>query len=126
MAAAHSTLKARAGRNRSLKFRARGAQSRRSATPPIDREAFRGALVTHIGTLRNVLCGVITCCNALRYQAADADLEIATVLRVYCGGKLYAATQEAGVLLAQLGKTSVDSENDEITGLADPGGAPLP
>ena len=64
---------------------------------------------------------VITCAQALRYQAADHDLEIAAVLRAHGSNTLYRALQEAGVLLALLdGKSDIDSESDEITSLAGP------
>ena len=127
MATAQFTSKVRPHRNRPSKSRTRSARSRPRTTPsPLDRPAFRAGLVTHIGTVQEALCVAITCCNALRYQAADADLEIATVLRVCCSGKLYGAIQEAGVLLALLdGKAGVDPQSDDITSRVDSGGIDL-
>ena len=126
MAAVHPTLKARSGRNRSSTSRAKHRKSGpRSATPPIDREVLRAGLKSHIRTLRDAMCVAITCCAALRNLAGDADLEISTVLRLYCGNRLYRGIQETGVLLALFdGKKGVDREADEITSLADPDGTP--
>jgi hypothetical protein len=127
MAAHHSTSKVRSGRNPSPKPHAAGTKSqRRSATSPLDRPAFRAGLTNHIRTLREAMCVAITCCHALCNQAAEDDLEIATVLRLYCGNRLYRGIQETGVLLALFdGKTGIDRESDEITSLADPDGTSL-
>ena len=122
MAATHSTLKARSGRNRVSISGARSTKPRRqSATPPLDRQAFRAGLVTHIRTVRNAMYVVIVCCEASRMQNADMDAEISTVLRLYGGNKLSKAIQEAGVLLALFdGKTNIDPESDDIGRLSDP------
>lgn len=125
MAVAHSTLKARSGRNRPSKPQARGAKPR-PATPPIDRQAFRAGLLTHIRTVREAMYVVIVCSEASRMQNADTDAEISTVLRLYGSHKLSKAIQEAGVLLALFdGKTDIDPESDDIGRLADPDGTDL-
>jgi hypothetical protein len=119
MAAAHSTLKAGSGRNRPSKPQVRGAKPHLS--PPIDRQAFRAGLVTHIRTVREAMYVVIVCSAASRQQNADMDAEIATVLELYGGNRLSKAIQEAGVLLALFdGKTDIDPESDDIGRLADP------
>jgi hypothetical protein len=122
MATVHSTLKVRSGRNRPSTSRAKhGKSSPCSATPPIDREAFRADLLKHIRTVRDAMYVVIVCCEASRMQNADHDGEISTVLQLYGGNKLSKAVQEAGVLLAQFdGRTDIDPESDEIGRLADP------
>ncbi len=67
----------------------------------------------------------ITCCAALHDPAGNADAEIATVLRLYCGNRLYRGIRETRVLLALSdGKKGVHREADEITSLADPDGTP--
>jgi hypothetical protein len=126
MATQHSTLKARPGRNPPSKSQAQATRpSVPPAGPPVDREVLRAGLKSHIRTLRDAMCVAITCCNALRDPAGDADLEIATVLRLYCGNRLYRGIQETGVLLALFdGKKGVHREADEITSLADPDGTP--
>ena len=122
MAAAYSTLKAGSGRNRLSKLQVRGAKRRpRLVTPPLDREAFRAGLLTHIRTVREAMYVVIVCGAASRQQNADMDAEISTVLRLYGGNRLSKAIQEAGVLLALFdGKTDIDPESDDIGRLADP------
>jgi hypothetical protein len=119
MATVHPTLKARPGRNRSSTSRAKHRKSSpRSATPPIDREALRDGLKSHIRTVRHAMYVVIVCCEASRMQNADHDTEISTTLRLYGGNKLYKAIEEAGVLLALLdGKTDIDSESEEFARL---------
>jgi hypothetical protein len=122
MAAAHRTLKARPGRNRSSTSSTKHRQSRpRSGAPPIDREALRDGLKSHIRTMRNAMYVVIVCCEASRMQNADHDTEISTTLRLYGGNKLYKAIEEAGVLLAMLdGKTDIDIESEEFARLVSP------
>jgi len=127
MAAAHSTLKSRSGRNRPSKSRTKATRPNvPPAIPPLDRRAFRAGLLTHIRTVRDAMYVVIVCCEASRMQNADHDAEISTVLRLYGGNKLSKAIQEAGVLLALFdGKTDIDPESDEIGRLADPDGSDL-
>jgi hypothetical protein len=122
MAALHSTLKARSDRNRPPPPRTKATKSTpRPATPPLDREAFRAGLLTHIRTVREAMYVVIVCGAASRQQNADMDAEIATVLELYGSNRLSKAIQEAGVLLALFdGKTDIDPESDDIGRLADP------
>ncbi len=122
MATAHSTWKAGSSRNRASKPQARGAKRRpRLAIAPLDREAFRAGLLTHIRTVREAMYVVIVCGAASRQQNADMDAEISTVLQLYGGNRLSKAIQEAGVLLALFdGKTDIDPESDDIGRLADP------
>jgi hypothetical protein len=123
MAAAHSTSKSRSGRNRAGRYRIRTSERRRSAKSAIDQQALRESLESHARTLRNAMFVAITCCDAMCQQNADGEVEVATVLRVYCGNTLYRAIQETGMLLALLdGKSDVDPESEEITSLADPEG----
>ena len=71
MAAHHSTLKARSGRSLSSKSRIRATRPKfPPANPPIDREAVRAGLKSHIRTLRDAMCVAITCCNALQIGRA--------------------------------------------------------
>jgi hypothetical protein len=88
-----------------------------SATPPIDREAFRAGLVTHIRTVREAMYVVIVCGAASRLQNADMDSQIATTLRLYGSTKLSKAIDEAGVLLALLDGKSTDPESEEFARL---------
>ena len=116
MATAHFTRKVRSDRNRTSKSGPAGANSP-PATPPIDRKALRDGLKDHANTLRNAMHVAITCCKTLR----GSEEEMETVLRLYCGNKLYRAIQETGVLLALLdGKTGLDPESEEIMSLTDP------
>jgi hypothetical protein len=119
MATVHPTLKARPGRNRSPTSRAKHRKSSpRSATPPIDRKAFRDGLVSHIRTVRHAMYVVIVCCEASLMQNSTHDIEIATTLRLYGGNKLWKAVEEAGVLLALLdGKPDIDTESEEFARL---------
>jgi hypothetical protein len=121
MATAQFTRKARSGRHRVPKSPAKATPSRRSAPPPIDRQALRDGLKSHVRTVRDAMFVAITCGDALCHQNADGEVQVAMVLRAYCSNRLYRAIQETGVLLALLdGKTDVDPESDEVTSLADP------
>jgi hypothetical protein len=122
MATVHPTLKARPGRDRSSTLKPKHRKSSPcSATPPIDREAFRAGLVTHIRTVREAMYVVIVCGAASRLQNADMDSQIATTLRLYGSNKLSKAIDEAGVLLALLdGKTGIDPESEEFARLVSP------
>jgi hypothetical protein len=119
MATVHPTLKARPGRNRSSTLKPKHRKSSpRSATPPIDREAFRDGLVSHIRTMRHAMYVVIVCCEASLMQNSTHDIEIATTLRLYGGSKLWNAIEEAGLLLALLdGKPDIDPESEEFARL---------
>jgi hypothetical protein len=119
MATVHPTLKARPGRNRSSTLKPKHRKSApRSATPPIDRKAFRDGLVSHIRTVRDAMYVVIVCCEASLMQNSTHDIEIATTLRQYGGNKLWKAIEEAGLLLALLdGKPDIDTESEEFARL---------
>jgi hypothetical protein len=120
MATAQFTRKVRSGRHRDPKSPAKAIQSRRAAPPPIDRQALRDGLKSHARTVRDAMFVAITCGDALCHQNADGEVQVATVLRLYCSNRLYRAIQEAGVLLPLLdGRTDVDPESDEVTSLAD-------
>jgi hypothetical protein len=122
MATVHPTLKARPGRHRPSTLRSKHRKAAPcSATPPIDREAFRDGLVSHIRTMRHAMYVVIVCCEASLMQNADHDNAISTTLRLYGGNKLWKAIEEAGVLLALLdGKTDIDPESEEFARLVSP------
>ena len=122
MATVHPTLKARPGRNRSSTLKPKHRKSSpSSATPPIDRKAFRDGLKSHIRTMRHAMYVVIVCCEASRMQNADHDTEISTTLRLYAGNKLWKAIEEVGVLLALLdGKPDIDMDSEEFARLVSP------
>ena len=118
MATAQFTRKVRSGRHRVPQSPAKATQSR---PPPIDRQALREGLKSHVRTVRDAMFVAMTCGDALCHQNADGEVQVAMVLRAYCSNRLYRAIQETGVLLALLdGKTDVDPESDEVTSLADP------
>lgn len=125
MATVHPTLKSQPARNRSSTSRGKHRKSGFCpATPPIDREALRNGLKSHIHTVRNAMYVVIVCCEASRMQNADHDTEISTTLRLYAGNKLWKAIKEVGVLLALLdGKPDIDTESEEFARLVSPGDA---
>ena len=59
--------------------------------------------------------------DALRHTSADNGGEVASVLRLYAGDRLYEAAREAAVLAAIFdGKTAIDPEGEEIGRMIDP------
>ncbi len=105
----------------------RGAKARTSGPgiaslgSSLDREAYRDRLAGLVRSVRSAMYVVTVCCDALTNELSENRLEVAGVLRVYAGDKLYGALQEAAVLLALFdGKTDVDPEGDEIGRIIDP------
>ena len=61
-----------------------------------------------------------TCEGALSHQDGDGDNQIAKVLRLYCGNKIYGAMQQAGQIVLFLdGKGWLDRESVEVRRLID-------
>jgi hypothetical protein len=122
MAAKYPMTRGSAGRNRPAKGRPASTRpSGGSSAVSFDREAFRQRLAGLIGTVRNAMYVVTVCSDALRSEASDNGREVATILRVYAGDKLFGSVREAAVLLALFdGKTDVDPEGDEIGRMTDP------
>jgi hypothetical protein len=70
--------------------------------------------MSHIGVLRGATDVAYTCEAAIRHQNADGDRQIANVMRLYCGNKLYAAMTDVGALVLLLdGKIVLDLEESE-------------
>jgi len=87
---------------------------------PVDVEVLRERLTETLTTLARAMEVAYTCGGALNDQDAGDDSQIANVLRLYCGNKIYRAMQQAGQIVLFLdGKGWLDRESDEVGRLID-------
>jgi hypothetical protein len=82
---------------------------------PVDVEVLRERLKETLTTLARAMDVAYACEGALSHQDAGGDYQIAKVLRLYCGDKIYGAMQQAGQIVLFLdGKGWLDRESVEV------------
>jgi hypothetical protein len=99
-----------------VKPRRRAARSPAAEAVP-DIRAARQCLTEHIGALRLAMNVIIVCGQALRYQDAELDTDIAEVMRCYGSDRLDRAIEEAEAVLASLGGPCSTPANEAATSL---------